>query len=133
MDIAIIVLIVLHLIGAALVFGIWAGNFKKGITVPGQFHAACLQLVTGFALYFIEMTTVSSNGGSLPTNFHMFTGIKIVLGIIITIAAYFGQKKYKAGRASGSIEASKNIALAHTVGGFALINIVLGAITSNLV
>lgn len=125
MTIAIQVLLILHVIGAALVFGIWAGNFKRGVVLPGQFHASLLQLITGFALYFIQMTQMGENS---PTFFHMFAGIKILLAIIITVAAFFGQKKYKTARAAGSIEAGKSIPLAHTVGGFALINIVLGVL-----
>lgn len=128
MDITIQVLLILHVIGAALVFGMWAGNFKKGIVLPGQFHASLLQLITGFALYFIQMTQMTQMGENSPTFFHMFAGIKILLAIIISVAAFFGQKKYKAGRATGSIEAGKSILLAHTVGGFALINIILGVL-----
>lgn len=118
MSIAFSILLFLHLIGAALVFGLWVAYFKKGIVVPGQFHAALLQVVTGFALYFIQM------GNGMQLN-HMMIGIKMVIALVITVTAFMGQKKYKAARALGTPEAGKNIALAHTVGGLALVNIAI--------
>ncbi len=125
MTIATNILVFLHVLGAAMVVGIWIANFKKGNVVPGQFHAACLQLITGFALYFIQMSTM---GDSSNTMFHMQVGIKMVLGIIVAIAAFFGQRKYKEARASGNIDAARNVALAHTVGGLGLINIAIATI-----
>lgn len=118
MSIAFSILIFLHIIGAALVFGLWVANFKKGIVLPGQFHAALLQVVTGFALYFMQMAE------NMQLN-HMMIGIKMVIALVITVAAFMGQKKYKAARALGTPEAGKNIALAHTVGGLALVNIAI--------
>ncbi|WP_237221773.1 hypothetical protein [Rothia nasimurium] len=116
MTIAFSILLFLHLVGAAMVFGIWIGTFKKGIVLPGQFHAALLQVVTGFALYFIQMAH------NMQLN-HMMIGIKMVIALVIAVAAFMGQKKYKAAKALGTPEAGKNIGLAHTVGGLALINI----------
>lgn len=121
MEIAISVLIFLHVVGAALVFGIWVANFKKAIVVPGQFHAAMLQVLTGFALFFIYM----SQGMDMN---HMKMGIKIVIALIIAVAAFAGQKKYKTARATGDLSLARNIPLAHTVGGLALVNIALATI-----
>lgn len=118
MSIAFSILLFLHIIGAALVFGLWVANFKKGIVLPGQFHAALLQVVTGFALYFMQMAD------NMQLN-HMMIGIKMVIALVIAVAAFMGQKKYKAARALGTPEAGKNVALAHTVGGLALINIAI--------
>ncbi|ORC18868.1 MULTISPECIES: hypothetical protein [Rothia] len=118
MAIAFSILLFLHIVGAAMVFGIWLGTFKKGIVLPGQFHAALLQVVTGFGLYFIQMAE------NMTLN-HMMIGIKIVLALVITGAAFMGQKKYKAARALGTPESGRNVALAHTVGGLALINIAI--------
>lgn len=118
MSIAFSILLFLHIIGASLVFGLWVANFKKGIVLPGQFHAALLQVVTGFALYFMQMAE------NMQLN-HMMIGIKMVVALVIAAAAFMGQKKYKAARALGTPESGKNIALAHTVGGLALINIAI--------
>lgn len=118
MEIAMTILLFLHIVSIAMVFGMWAGNFKRAIVLPGQFHASILALLTGFAMYFIQM----SHHAQLN---HMAIGIKMLLAIIICVAAFMGQKKYKAGQASGSIEAGRNIALSHTVGGLALVNIAL--------
>ncbi|MDO4898830.1 MAG: hypothetical protein Q3965_05915 [Rothia sp. (in: high G+C Gram-positive bacteria)] len=118
MSIAIAILVFLHILGAAMVFGMWAGNFKKGIVLPGQFHAALLQVVTGFALYFIQMSQQAHLN-------HMMIGIKMVVALVIAVAAFMGQKKYKAARAVGRPEDARNIGLAHTVGGLALVNIAI--------
>lgn len=123
MDIAISVLIFLHVVGAALVFGIWVANFKKAIVLPGQFHAALLQVVTGFALFFIYM----AQGMELN---HMKLGIKILIALVIAVAAFVGQKKYKTARATGDLSLARNIPLAHTVGGLALVNIALATLIS---
>ena len=116
MSIAFSILLFLHLVGAAMVFGIWTATFKQGVVLPGQFHAALLQVVTGFALYFMQM----ADGMDLN---HMMIGIKMVIALVIAVAAFMGQKKYKAAKALGTPEAGKNIGLAHAVGGLALINI----------
>ena len=125
MAIATSILVFLHVLGATMVVGIWIANFKKGIVVPGQFHAALLQIVTGFSLYFIMMSNLGSESNTM---FHMYVGIKMLLGIIVAIAAFFGQKKYKKARATGNLEAARNIPLAHTVGGLGLINIAIATI-----
>lgn len=125
MEILTSILVFLHVVGATMVVGIWIANFKKGIVVPGQFHAALLQLVTGFALYFIMMSNL---GPESNTTFHMNVGIKMLLGIIIAIAAYFGQKKYKWARANDNMELARNIPLAHTVGGLGFINIAIATL-----
>ncbi|MGV3246056.1 hypothetical protein [Rothia sp. 11254D007CT] len=118
MAIAFSILLFLHIVGAAMVFGLWLGTFKQGIVLPGQFHAALLQVVTGFALYFIQMSQ------NMALN-HMMIGIKMVIALVIAVAAFMGQKKYKAARALGTPENGKNVALAHTVGGLALLNIAI--------
>ncbi|MEX3610152.1 hypothetical protein VVR12_03785 [Rothia sp. LK2588] len=132
MVIATNILVFLHILGAVMVVGIWIANFKKGITVPGQFHAALLQLITGFALYFMMMSHLPEESA---TRFHMFIGIKMLLALIIAVAAYLGQKKYKRAHvfdrrdgveARGHDDhAGRNVALAHTVGGLGLVNIAI--------
>lgn len=119
MSILITVLLFLHIVGASLVFGLWVANFSKGIVVPGQFHAALLQVVTGFGLYFVQMAQ-----GNTGIN-HMAIGIKIVFALVIAVAAFIGQNKYKAAKALGTPEAGRNVALAHTVGGLALVNMAI--------
>ncbi|MDO4251669.1 MAG: hypothetical protein Q4C74_00295 [Rothia sp. (in: high G+C Gram-positive bacteria)] len=125
MTIATHLLVFLHVLGATMVVGIWIANFKKNIVVPGQFHAACLQVLTGFALYFIQMSNLPENSATL---FHMQVGIKMVLGLIIALLAFIGQRQYKAARASGDLDAAGNIALAHAVGGLGLINIAIATL-----
>lgn len=125
MTIATSILVFLHVLGATMVVGIWFAHFKQGIVVPGQFHAALLQVITGFALYFIMMSKLDSESSTM---FHMFVGIKMLLGLIVAVAAFIGQKKYKAARTAGNMELARNVGLAHAVGGLGLINIAIATI-----
>lgn len=118
MEIIMNILLFLHIVSISLVFGIWVGNFKRAIVVPGQFHASVLALATGFGMYFIRMDQEMQIS-------HMVVGIKMLLAIIICAAAFKGQLKYKQARAAGTPEAGRSIPLAHAVGGLALINIAL--------
>ncbi|MFW0184974.1 hypothetical protein ACN083_05665 [Rothia sp. CCM 9418] len=114
-------LVFLHIVGAALVFGIWVAHFKQAIVLPGQFYASLLQLATGFALYFIQMSQHAELN-------HMKIGIKILLAIVICVAAFVGQRQYKMAQVAGTLEKARNIPLAHAVGGLALINIALATL-----
>ncbi len=129
MAIATSILVFLHVLGATMVVGIWLGTFKRGVVLPGQFHAALLQIITGFALYFIGM----SGNAQMPTAYHMVVGIKMVLGLCVAVAAFLGQKKYKAAKLAGNPEAGRNVALAHATGGLGLIALAFGTLGLDLV
>lgn len=107
-------LLFLHIIGAAIVFGAWVINFRKPTVLPGQFHAALLSMVTGLLLVGVR----EMQGADLD---HFKIAVKMLLAIIIAVAAYIGQRRVKRGQVVST-------GLAHAVGGLALINIAVATL-----
>ncbi|MFJ2621414.1 hypothetical protein [Glutamicibacter sp. NPDC087344] len=114
MTFALSLLVFLHVLGAAAIFGGWLANFKTPTVNIWQWYGALLQLVTGLALVGL----VEAQGGDLN---HIKIGVKVVIALGIAVAAFIGRKKVKAGE-----EVSTGIA--HAVGGLALINIAIAVI-----
>ena len=109
-----LLLVFLHVLGAAALFGGWLANFKTPTVNVWQWYGALLQLVTGLALVGIA----EAGDGSVN---HIKIGIKLVIAIVIAVAAFIGRKKVKAGE-----EVSTGIA--HAVGGMAFINIAIATL-----
>lgn len=108
------VLVMLHILGAAAIFGGWLANFKTPTVNLWQWIGALTQLITGLALVgVIEMQDGTVN--------HMKIGIKLVISIAIVVTAFLGRKKAKAGE-----EVSTGIA--HATGGLALVNILIATL-----
>ncbi len=114
MTFALSLLVFLHVLGAAAIFGGWLANFKTPTVNIWQWYGALLQLVTGLALVGL----VEAQGGDLN---HIKIGVKVVIALGIAVAAFIGRKKVKSGE-----EVSTGIA--HAVGGLALINIAIAVI-----
>jgi hypothetical protein len=110
------ILLFLHILGAALVFGLWVANFKPPKVLPMQFYAALVSVVTGLLMVGIrEMQDADLN--------HVKVGVKLVIGLVIAVAAFIGQRRY---RRDGAVPTG----LAHAVGGLALINIAVATLWS---
>ena len=102
-------LVFLHILGAAIIVGIWFAKIKNPTVMPGQFHGALLQLVTGLLLVGLaEMDDYDVN--------HIKIAVKLVLALGIAVMAFIGQRKYKAGQPVGK-------GLANGVGILTVINI----------
>ena len=81
-------LVFLHILGAAIIVGIWFARIKNPTVMPGQFHAALLQLVTGLLLVGLaEMDDYDVN--------HIKIAVKLVLALAIAVLAFIGQLRYK--------------------------------------
>ena len=81
-------LVFLHILGAAIIVGIWFARIKNPTVLPGQFHASLLQLVTGLALVAVnEMGDGDVN--------HLKVGIKLLITLVIAVLAFIGQRRYK--------------------------------------
>ncbi|MEO3932879.1 hypothetical protein WMO79_08710 [Micrococcaceae bacterium Sec7.4] len=108
------VLVFLHIIGAAMIVGIWIGQMKKPTIHPRQFDGAMLQLLTGIAMMgLIPALDINANYAKL--------GIKLVIALIVGVLAFIGRRKYKKGE-----PISKG--LAHSVGGLALLNVAIATL-----
>lgn len=116
MDFLKLILVFVHILGAGAIFGGWLANFKTPTVNVWQWYGALVQLITGLALVGI------AEAGTDPVN-HAKIGVKIVIAIVIAVAAFIGRKKVKAGE-----EVSTGIA--HAVGGMAFINIAVATLWS---
>lgn len=117
MDIIQNILVFLHILGAAIIVGIWFANLKSPTVMAGQFHAALLQLVTGLLLVGVaEMTATADD----PVN-HAKIAVKLVIAVVVAVVAFIGQKK--AGRND-----VVSPGLAHGVGGLAILNIAVATL-----
>lgn len=108
------ILVFLHIVGAAMIVGIWIGQMKKPTVHPRQFDGAVLQLITGIAMMgLIPALDMQANYAKL--------GIKLVIALIVAALAFIGSRKYKKGE-----PVSKG--LAHSVGGLALLNVAIATL-----
>lgn len=108
------VLVALHLVGVAALVGIWFATFKKSTVSRGQLLAAIAQLVTGLCLVGL------AEAGPDPVN-HAKIGVKTVISLIVLITAIIGYRK-------ASKQQPVPTGLAHAVGGFALINLLVATL-----
>ncbi len=114
MNIVYNVMVFLHIIGAAMIVGIWIGQMKKPTVHPRQFDGAMLQLITGIIMVgLIPALDMNAN--------YVKLGIKLVIALIVGVLAFIGRRKYKKGE-----PISKG--LANSVGGLALLNVAIATL-----
>jgi peptidoglycan/LPS O-acetylase OafA/YrhL len=114
MNIVYDIMVFLHIVGAAMVVGIWIGNMKKPTVHPRQFDGAALQLLTGIVMMgLIPALDKDAN--------YVKLGVKIVIALVVAVLAFVGSRKYKKGE-----PVSKG--LAHGVGGLALLNVAIATL-----
>jgi hypothetical protein len=108
------IVVFLHIVGAAMIVGIWIGNMKTPTVHPRQFDGAALQLLTGIVLMgLIPALDMDANYFKL--------GIKFAIALAVGVLAFIGRRKYKKGE-----DISKG--LAHSVGGLALLNVAIATL-----
>ena len=104
-------LVFLHILGAGTIVGIWVAKIKNPTVMPGQFHAALLQLVTGILLVGLnEMGDGDVN--------HIKVAVKLTIALVIAVMAFIGQRKYKKDQPVSG-------ALANGVGILTVVNVAL--------
>ena len=103
------IMVFLHIVGAAMIVGIWIGNMKKPTVHPRQFDGAALQIITGIVMMgLIPALDMDANYFKL--------GIKFAVALAVGVLAFIGRRKYKK-------DEPVSAGLAHAVGGLALLNI----------
>ncbi|RKW71689.1 hypothetical protein [Galactobacter caseinivorans] len=114
MDFLQTLLVALHILGAAAIFGGWLATFKTPTVTVWQFAGAIVQVVTGLALVGL------AEAGPDPVN-HIKIAVKTVFAVIVLVAAIIGYRKVRKDE-----PVSKG--LAHAVGGMAFINILVATL-----
>ena len=114
MNIVFDIMVFLHIVGAAMIVGIWIGNMKKPTVHPRQFDGAALQLLTGIVM----MGLIPALGKDV---IYVKLGVKIAIALVVAVLAFIGSRKYKRGE-----PVSKG--LAHSVGGLALLNVAIATL-----
>ncbi|WP_427132487.1 hypothetical protein [Pseudarthrobacter sp. S9] len=114
MNIVFNIMVFLHIVGAAMIVGIWIGQMKNPTVHPRQFDGAMLQLITGIVMMgLIPALHMDANYFKL--------GIKFAVALAVGVLAFIGRRKYKKGE-----PISKG--LAHGVGGLALLNVAIATL-----
>ena len=114
MNIVYNIMVFLHVVGAAMIVGIWIGNMKKPTVHPRQFDGAALQIITGIVMMgLIPALDMDANYFKL--------GIKFAVALAVGVLAFLGSRKYKKDE-----PISKG--LAHSVGGLALLNVAIATL-----
>ena len=111
MDILQSFLVFLHILGAAIIVGLWFARIKNPTVLPGQFHGALLQLITGLALVGV------AEAGDGDVN-HLKIAFKLTIALVIAVLAFIGQRRYKK-------DEKVPAGLAHGVGILTVVNIAL--------
>ena len=108
------IIVFLHIIGAAMIVGIWIGNMKKPTVHPRQRDGVFLQILTGVMLMgLIPALDIDANYVKLI--------VKLAIAIVIAVLALIGVRKHKAGQPVSP-------GLAHSVGVLGLINVALATL-----
>ena len=114
MNIVYNIVVFLHIVGAAMIVGIWIGQMKQPTVHPRQFDGAMLQLLTGVALMgLIPALDIDADYAKL--------GVKLAVALAVGVLAFIGRRKYKKGEDVGA-------GLAHAVGGLALLNVAVATL-----
>jgi hypothetical protein len=114
MNIVYNIMVFLHIVGAAMIVGIWIGQMKKPTVHPRQFDGAVLQLITGVVMMgLIPALDMDANYFKL--------GIKFAITLAVAVLAFIGSRKFKKDE-----PISKG--LAHSVGGLALLNVAVATL-----
>ena len=110
------ILVILHLIGMAYLFGSFLANLKpiikgQGVVVRGYLDGALLQIVTGIALVGIY------SSGAIPDEKvnNAAIGIKLIIALAVWVIAFVLRNKKPA----------PSLGL-WAIGGLTLVNIILG-------
>lgn len=85
------ILLFLHLLGMAMIIGLFLATIKNPKVLPGMLHASFLQLITGLAMFGIREAQ-GSDDMSLRIKF----SVKLILAIVVTVFALLGNRKQKA-------------------------------------
>jgi hypothetical protein len=115
-DIVYKILVVLHLVGMAMLVGGWLVTMRAPRMLPGMWHGALTQLVTGVALVGLA----SSGAVDRSVNNSKIT-VKLVVALVVAVLVFLGRRKPAEQNSPGAV---------HAVGGLALVNVLVAVLWS---
>jgi hypothetical protein len=86
MNIVYNIMVFLHVVGAAMIVGIWIGNMKKPTVHPRQFDGAALQLITGIVMMGLIPALAATDPNFADANYAKL-GIKFAIGLAVGVLA----------------------------------------------
>lgn len=108
-------LVLIHILGAAVIVGTWVATFKKPTVTTWQFGASIAMLISGLLL-----VTLNEFDPDIAVN-HAKVAVKLLLALGVFAAALIGWRKQRAGQPVST-------GLAHGTGGTALIAMVVAVL-----
>lgn len=107
-------LVVLHLVGMALLVGGWLATVRAPRLIPGMWHGALTQLVTGVALVGLASSgTVDREVDNAKIT------VKLLIALTVAVLVFLNRKKRDV--PGGTV---------HAVGGLALLNVLIAVLWS---
>ena len=114
MEIVYNLVVVLHLVGMAIIVGGYLTVVRAPRMLPGFWHGALTQLVTGLVL--VGLRESGAVGGDEPVN-HAKIGVKLVVALVVAVLVFLNRKKSDV--PAGTV---------HAIGGLALLNVLVAAV-----
>ena len=109
MEIVYHLVVVLHLVGMAILVGSWLTVVRAPHLVPGMWHGALTQLVTGIALVGMRESGIVDDED--PLN-HAKIGVKLLVALVVAALVFVNRKR---DQVPGGV--------VHAIGGLALLNV----------
>lgn len=120
-DILYKLLVVLHLVGMAILVGGWIATIRAPRMLPGMWHGALTQLVTGVAL-----VGLASSGAVDRDVDNTKITVKLLVALAVAVLVLVGRRR-TAGSGSGTAPSPGGV---HAVGGLALANVLVAVLWS---
>ena len=113
MDLVYRILVVLHLLGMAMIVGGWLATVRAPRVLPGMWHGALTQLVTGIAL-----VGMASSGLVDRDVDNAKISVKLVVALAVVVLISLNRRKGD-GVAPGVV---------HAIGGLAVLNVLVAVL-----
>ena len=113
MDLVYRILVVLHLLGMAVIVGGWLATVRAPRVLPGMWHGALTQLVTGIALVGMASSDLVDRDVD-----NAKVSVKLVVALVVAVLIFLNRRKAD-GVAPGVV---------HAIGGLAVLNVMVAVL-----
>ena len=110
MDIVYKLLVVVHLVGMAMLVGGWLATIRAPRMLPGMWHGALTQLVTGVLLVGL------AESGAVDRNINNAKiGLKLLVALVVAVLVWLGRRQPRDDAKPGAVHAAGGLALANVL------------------